>query len=216
MSETIKKRLGKVPSIRRLPLYLDRLIEYKNKGITIVTSSELAKEMGMLPIVVKKDLQLVEPPTKKRAGYLVDGTIDAIQSFLDWHQPYSAVLVGVGNLGSALLGYHGFNGINFIGAFDIDKAKIGQSIHGVPVHDLNHFSSFATKKKIDIVILATPASVAQETVNKISMSPIKAIWNFTPAKLHVLPHIALQREDLSAGLAELCAKIKHNKQQSFF
>ncbi len=213
MIETIKKRLGKVPSIRRLPLYLNRLIDYKNKGVAIVTSADLAQEMGLLPVVVKKDLQLVDPPTKKRSGYQVNGTIDAIKTFLDWQEPYTAVLIGVGNLGSALLGYNGFTGIQFIGAFDTDKSKIGQSIHGVPVHDLAGFADFSRKKKIDIVVLTTPSEVAQQTTDDIVGCPIQAIWNFTPAKLHVPAHIALQREDLSAGLAELCAKIKHNKKQ---
>lgn len=210
MMETDKK-IGKTPSIRRLPLYLNRLMAFKERGISIVTSSDLAVETGLLPVVVKKDLQLVEPPTKKRMGYHVDGTIEAIQSFLNWDRPTYAVLVGAGHLGSALLGYKGFTNLDFLAAFDVNPNKIGTSLHGISVLDVEALPDFLKAHSVHVAILTTPSDVAQEMADKLVSFGIPAIWNFTPAKLHVPATVALQREDLSAGLAELSAKMKINQ-----
>ena len=209
--ETETKRLGKTPSIRRMPLYLNRLKAYQEKGIEIVTSNDIAADIDVLPIVVKKDLQLVEPPTKKRAGYIVNGTIKAITAFLGWDKQKSAILIGVGHLGSALLGYRGFPGLTFVAAFDTDVKKIGTTIHNIPVLNISNLSDFLKKRKIEIAVLTMPSEHAQKIVDLLTQENILAIWNFTRAKIHVPPHVALQREDLSAGLAELSAKIKNNQ-----
>ncbi len=209
--ETETKRLGKTPSIRRMSLYLNRLKMYQEKGIEIVTSTDLAADIDVLPVVVKKDLQLVEPPTKKRAGYLVSGTINAITAFLGWDKPKLAILIGVGHLGSALLGYRGFSALTFVAAFDTDVKKIGTTIHNIPVLNIRNLSEFLKKRKIDIAVLTMPSEQAQATVDLLMQEHIRAVWNFTRAKIHVPPHVALQREDLSAGLAELSAKIKNNQ-----
>ena len=209
--ETETKRLGKTPSIRRMPLYLNRLKAYQEKGMEIVTSNDIAADIDVLPIVVKKDLQLVEPPTKKRAGYIVNGTIKAITAFLGWDKQKSAILIGVGHLGSALLGYRGFPGLTFVAAFDTDVKKIGTTIHNIPVLNISNLSDFLKKRKIEIAVLTMPSEHAQKIVDLLTQGNILAIWNFTRAKIHVPPHVALQREDLSAGLAELSAKIKNNQ-----
>ncbi len=211
MMETETKRLGKTPSIRRMSLYLSTLKSYQAKKIEIVTSADIAADMDILPIVVKKDLQLVHPPTKKRAGYLVNGTIKAITTFLGWNKPKSAILIGVGHLGSALLGYRGFSGLTFVAAFDTDVKKIGTTIHHIPVLNISNLSHFLKKRKIEIAVLTMPSEQAQSIVDILSQENILAIWNFTQTKIHVPSHIALQREDLSAGLAELSAKIKNNQ-----
>ncbi|NCB49667.1 MAG: redox-sensing transcriptional repressor Rex [Alphaproteobacteria bacterium] len=203
------KRLNKIPSIRRLPRYLKCLNDFEKQGRDVVSSTELSSTLKWLPIVVKKDLQIVTPPTQKRTGYKVHGTILAIEHFLGWNHPMPTILVGVGNLGAALLNYGKFQGLEFKAAFDVKNE--GQDTNAVPFHLMTDLPDFLSKQKIDVAVITTPEDVAQETANLLISLGIKALWNFTSKRISVPDDVLLQREDLSAGLAELCAKIHHIK-----
>ena len=103
-----KNKILKSPTIRRLPTYLHKLIEMRKSGEDIVATPVLAKYMNIGEIVVRKDLAITGITGQPGVGYKIKDLIDAIKNFLNWNVPSEAVLVGAGSLGSAILGYEGF------------------------------------------------------------------------------------------------------------
>ncbi|MBQ7907897.1 MAG: redox-sensing transcriptional repressor Rex [Elusimicrobiaceae bacterium] len=199
-------------TIRRLPQYLRVFYDLHAYGRSLVSSTDLAAETQLLPIVIKKDLQAVGAPTKLRAGFKVAGTIEAIENFLGWDNLNKAFLIGTGHLGSALLGFSGFqnHGLEIVAAFDTNPEKVGQEIHGVQVYHTAQLKSIIKAKKLKIAVLALPGSAAQGITDTLVECGVKAIWNFAPVKLSVPEDVAVQQEDIASGLAELCAKLKSN------
>ena len=122
---------------------------------------------------------------KPKLGYCIDELIATIEDFLGWNNTKDAYLVGVGHLGSALLGYQGFKeyGLNIIAAFDIDKDKIGTDDpwrKGIPRRETDNMIK---RMGIKIGILTVPAAPAQELTNVMVKAGIEAIWNFSPVKV---------------------------------
>ncbi len=197
-------------TIRRLPQYLRVFYRLHGYGRELVSSTILAQETHLLPIVVKKDLQAVGAPSKLRAGFKVAGTIEVIEKFLGWNNLNKAFLVGVGHLGAALLGFAGFknHGLEIVAAFDTAPDKVGQAVHGVPVYHTAQLASTIAQENLKIAILTVPAVAAQGITDTLLAAGIKAIWNFAPLRLEVPPGVIVQQEDISSGLAELCAKVK--------
>ena len=136
MSLFRRKKEISVQTIRRLPQYLRIFYNLHAYGRELVSSTALAEETQLLPIVIKKDLQAVGAPSKLRAGFKVAGTIAVIEKFLGWNNLNKAFLVGVGHLGAALLGFDGFknHGLEIVAAFDTHPEKVGSEIHGVQVY----------------------------------------------------------------------------------
>lgn len=199
-----------VQTIRRLPQYLRIFYNLHAYGRELVSSTTLAEETQLLPIVIKKDLQAVGAPSKLRAGFKVAGTIAVIEKFLGWNNLNKAFLVGVGHLGAALLGFDGFknHGLEIVAAFDTHPEKVGSEIHGVQVYHTAQLASVIEKQNLKIAILTVPASAAQGITDTLVAAGIKAIWNFAPVNLTVPEGVIVQKEDISSGLAELCAKLK--------
>ena len=197
-------------TIRRLPQYLRVFYRLHGYGRELVSSTVIAQEMHLLPIVVKKDLQAVGAPSKLRAGFKVAGTIAVIEKFLGWNNLNKAFLVGVGHLGAALLGFDGFknHGLEIVAAFDTAAEKVGQAVHGVPIYHTAQLAGLIARENLKIAVLAVPASAAQGITDTLLAAGIKAIWNFAPVHLEVPVGIIVQQEDISSGLAELCAKLK--------
>ena len=137
----------------------------------------------------------------------------AIEHFLGWDEIQQAVLIGAGNLGTALAGYQEFqyHGLNICAAFDIDQKKIGGEIHGVPVFSLETADVYIRNFGAKIAILTVPSGQAQSIADKIIEAGITAIWNFTNIKLKVPEHVSVQREDLTSGYAMLCVKMNTRK-----
>lgn len=212
MSQSSAKNSISKQTIRRLPQYLRVFYDLHAYGRSLVSSTDLAAEIHLLPIVIKKDLQAVGAPTKLRAGFKVAGTIEAIENFLGWDNLNKAFLVGTGNLGSALLGFSGFqnHGLEIVAAFDTNPEMVGQEIHGVRIYHTAQLKSVIKSKKLKIAVLTVPDSVVQGITDTLVECGIKAIWNFAPVKLSVPEGVAVQQEDIAAGLAELCAKLKSN------
>lgn len=204
-----KKEIS-IQTIRRLPQYLRIFYNLHAYGRELVSSTALAEETQLLPIVIKKDLQAVGAPSKLRAGFKVAGTIAVIEKFLGWNSLNKAFLVGVGHLGAALLGFDGFknHGLEIVAAFDTNPEKVGSSVHGVQVYHTAQLAGIIEKQNLKIAILTVPAAAAQGITDTLVAAGIKAIWNFAPVNLTVPPGVVVQKEDISSGLAELCAKLK--------
>ena len=210
MSIFNRKKEISIQTIRRLPQYLRIFYNLHAYGRELVSSTALAEETQLLPIVIKKDLQAVGAPSKLRAGFKVAGTIAVIEKFLGSNNLNKAFLVGVGHLGAALLGFDGFknHGLEIVAAFDTHPEKVGNQFHGVQVYHTAQLATVIEKQNLKIAILTVPANAAQGITDTLVTAGIKAIWNFAPVNLTVPPSVIVQKEDISSGLAELCAKLK--------
>ncbi len=208
MSQLERKTAG-VPTLKRLPLYLNLLRKMKEGGEEYASGTVVAKELGLDPIVVRKDLAITGAVGRPRLGFPMDEIIEAIEEFLGWSNTSDAFLVGVGNLGRALLGYTGFEqyGMRIAAAFDSDPDIIGTKVHGKTVQDIAKMPELATRMHVQIGVLTVTASVAQEVANAMIEGGIRAIWNFTPTTLDVPEHVILQREELASSLAVLSHRL---------
>lgn len=207
------KRILSYPSIRRMPSYLRILKDLVATDQKAVSATFLAKALGFEPIVVRKDFDPLPITGKSGVGYDIHELIKAIEDHLGWNNITDAFLVGTGNLGTALLGYRGFEqyGVKIVLAFDIDPAKTAQTINDVHVLPIDELSLMAERMKVQIGVLAVPAECAQAIADKMILAGIRGIWNFAPVKLVVPENVVVQNEDLAEGLAVLSVKLDRSK-----
>jgi len=212
MSQMEQKTAG-VPTLKRLPLYLRLLRQMKQNGDAYASGAVVARELGIDPIVVRKDLAITGAVGRPRLGFEINEIITAIEEFLGWSNTSDAFLVGAGNLGTALLGYQGFeqHGLRIVATFDTNPKLIGKTIHGKTVLDIKKLPALAKRMHIQIGILTATASVAQGIADTMIEGGIRGIWNFTPTKLTVPDHVILQREDLASSLAVLSHRLLLNR-----
>ncbi|MCA1949092.1 MAG: redox-sensing transcriptional repressor Rex, partial [Treponema sp.] len=208
-----KQKIPATPSIRRLPSYLHIIRQAEKDGEEYISGTVIANELNLEPIQVRKDLAITGIIGKPKKGYPVHALITAIEHFLGWDSIRDGVLVGVGNLGSALMGYQEFqfHGLNIVAAFDKDPKKIGSTVHGVPVLPLDTMEIQVRNLGVTMAILTVPSSAAQETADMLVKAGVTAIWNFTNVKLKVPDSVVVQKEDLSSGYAMLCVMIQSKK-----
>lgn len=209
----MKQKLTAVPSIRRLPSYLHIIRQAKEEKQEYISGTVIAQELNLEPIQVRKDLAITGIVGKPKKGYPVVALMAAIEHFLGWDEVQQAILIGAGNLGTALCGYQGFlfHGLHIVAAFDRDEYKIGSKIHGVPVFSLETMSHQIQSLKATIAVLTVPSDFAQEVATKAVEAGIRAIWNFTNEKLKVPENVVVQKEDLTSGYAMLCVMMNANK-----
>lgn len=209
LSITPVTKHGKVgipqPSLNRLPQYHHYLTEVKAKGISMVSCSAIGRDLNLVPVQVRKDLQYTGIVGKPKTGYAVAELLQAIETFLGWNNVHEAFLVGAGNLGTALLGHERFSnfGLRIVAAFDTDPAKIGQWVHGKMVLPLDKLPDLARRMSIHLGIITAPAEFAQSIADEMVRGGIQAIWSFAPVRLKLPPQIILHYEDLYSSLASL-------------
>ncbi|HVJ08342.1 MAG TPA: redox-sensing transcriptional repressor Rex [Acidisarcina sp.] len=196
-------------SLKRLPQYHHYLVDLEAKGVHQVSCSLIGRDLNCVPVQVRKDLQYTGIIGKPKTGYSVPALIQAIETFLGWNNVNEAFLVGVGNLGTALLGHQRFSkfGLRIVAAFDTDPEKIGQRIHEKKVLPLKKLGELAQRKSIHLGIITAPATAAQAVADVMVNAGIQAIWNFAPVKLKVPEHIFVHNEDLYSSLASLSWKL---------
>lgn len=201
-------RTGNLPGIRRLPVYLNILRRMRSHGGKTVTAVAVAREAGQVVSVVKKDLEMTGATGKTGVGFDLEEIIADIEAFLGWDNPNDAFLVGAGSLGSALINHDRLrlNGLNIVAAFDTDPNKIGWRIHDIEVLPLTKLSSLAARMHVTLGIITVPSAQAQGVADLLVSSGITRIWSFAEDILSVPDGVVVQREDLSAGLAELLVK----------
>ncbi len=198
-------RKAGLPCIKRMPAYLQLLRVLQAEGQEHVSGTVLARVHNLEPVIVRKDLAMTGAVGTPRIGFPIAELITIIERFLGWDNQTKAVLVGVGSLGTALLGYQGFHdfGFRMVGAFDCNPKIIGKWVHGRKVQAMDQLIPFVCRGEIRLGVLTVPAQSAQETVDLMVRSGIKGIWNFTPTKLQLPDDVVSQKEDLAEGLAVL-------------
>jgi redox-sensing transcriptional repressor len=204
-----KLKVSYAPSVRRLPSYLHIIRQAERSHDFYISGTVIAQELNLEPIQVRKDLAITGIVGKPKKGYPVEELIKAIERYLGWDQSHEAVLVGAGNLGSALMGYQEFqrHGLHFVAAFDTDPQKVGAQVHGVAVRAMDDLEAAIKEIQAEIAVLTVPSAFAQSTAEVLVRAGITSIWNFTNTKLKVPDSIVVQREDLSSGYAMLSVQM---------
>lgn len=207
--QTVRKKVPKLPSVKRLPSYLHELKLLRDSGLEVVSTTLLARRLTLEPIVVRKDLELSGSPGSPGIGYRIQSLIEGIEHFLGWDRETPVFLVGAGSLGTALLGYRGFAeyGFRIAAAFDMDFSKIGTAIHDKPVFGMEQLANLAERMKVKIAFLCVPCEQAQRAAEEIVKAGIVAIWNFTNTPLAVPHDVVQQKVNLAGDLAELSVKL---------
>jgi redox-sensing transcriptional repressor len=197
----------KIPdkTVTRLSIYLRCLEELEAGGVTSVSSRQLAERFGLNSAQVRKDLAYFGQFGVRGLGYYIAELKHNLERILGLKQDWEVVLVGVGNLGSALIAYKGFQARGFkIGmAFDADPAKVGQVVGDVPIVEIAKLVQTVRRKKVKIAVVAVPATAAQSVADLLVEGGVTAILNFAPAQLTVPDGIKVQNVDLSVLLKTL-------------
>ncbi len=183
--------------VGRLPRYLRSLEYMLRNGIKTTSSQELGESIGISAAQIRKDLSQFGEFGKQGTGYSVRFLVDQLQSILHVNQSWDLVLVGVGDLGTALAAYQGFvnRGFHIVLAFDNNPIKIGKKVGGLTIHSFDDLEKEVSASGAKIAMLTVPASAAQETADKLIKSGIRAILNYAPMQLIVPADIHVEYID---------------------
>jgi len=202
-----KNHLKTVPKsvIKRLALYARTLHRMELNGIMRVSSKTLAERLGITPAQVRKDLAHFGQFGVPGFGYRPGELREKLRKILGTDRMIRVAIVGAGNLGKALLSYVGFRaqGFKFVAAFDSDQRKIGHIINNIKIQNIDNLEKIILGKKVDIAILAVPASKAQEVTDRLIKCNINAILNFVPLRLIVSDNVKVHYVDLAIELESL-------------
>lgn len=192
----------------RFPAYLRYLKAEEAAGVGYVSSSEIAEDMHLSAVCVRKDLALVaSEPGKPRLGFAVGKLIGDLERALGYHLKTHACVVGAGRLGRAFLVYDGFEhyGIDVVAAFDISPAQVG-ALRGKPIYPMERLKEITERENVKLGILTVPGDAAQQACDAMVEAGITAILSFAPAYVRVPEGVTLRCEDLAATLASLSAE----------
>lgn len=198
------------PSIRRMPLYLSYLKNIDISETKHISAPGMAKDLGFDPTQITKDLGYTDIVGKTRVGFDIEELIIAIEDFLGFNKKNEAFLVGVGNLGSALIKYNGFEetGFKILVAFDSDPKKVGTEINKTKVLHIDTFRNLVERMHITVGIITTPDEFAQTIADQMVECGIKAIWNFAPTPIKVREDIIVENTSIYSNLAVIIKKLK--------
>ena len=198
-------------TLGRLPAYLRTLKEMQARGQKKASSTALAEALCLNAVQVRKDLALVSSVAgKPKLGFDIADLIEDINRFLGYDNTTDAVIVGVGGLGKALLGYGGFHnyGLNIVAAFDTNAKLIGKKVCGVTVQSGAQVCEFVRTMNVKIGIICVPKECAQSVADELVAGGVRAIWNFAPAHLQLSERIAVKNEDMAGSLAILSKRLE--------
>ncbi len=202
-----------IPTIRRLPLYHSFLLTVRDKENIHISAPGIAKELHIHPTQIIKDFSYINVKGRTKVGYEIKGLIKILEDFLGYHILRKAFIVGIGNLGIALIKYHEFNneGMEIIAGFDIDSDKLETNINNLELFHINNFKERINKTPIDIGIIAVPACQAQEIADLMIKNGVKAIWNFSATPLSAPDNIIIENTSIDSSLAMIKWKLHENK-----
>jgi len=191
-------------TIRRLPIYLRGMFFLSEQNRKTISSQNLADIVGINPWQIRKDFSYFGDFGKPGVGYIVEKLIRHIKKILNLDKEHKTALIGVGNLGRAILAYPGFKpyGFNIIAAFDNDPAKIGTIIEDIKIEDVSALRTLSARS-IDLAIIAVPRDAAQEIADVLAEAGVKGILKFSPHHIEVPKKTKVISIDIATDLARL-------------
>ncbi|EGO9011963.1 redox-sensing transcriptional repressor Rex [Enterococcus faecalis] len=199
---------------RRLPLYYRYLRMLHDTGKNKVSSTELSEAVQVDSATIRRDFSYFGELGKRGYGYDVENLMNFFAKTLNEDELTNVALIGVGNLGSALLKYkfHQSNSIRVSCAFDVNEDIVGRIVDGIPVYPMEDMMEQIRVQQIEVAILTIPARKAQEVVNKLAEAGVKGILNFTAARLVAPPELLIQNVDLTNELQTLIYFLHHDNE----
>lgn len=200
------------PTLRRLPWYLAYVSTLAKEGVGHVSSTQISRAVGVDSSQIAKDLSFINIKGKTRIGYDVRLLESTLRSFLGFGEVHNAAIVGVGSLGSALIGDIGLQrfGLNIVAGFDINPDVVGTTIDGIRVHHIDDMTLVCQNLGISIAALTVPVETAQRVADLIMDAGVAAIWNFTPSRISVRPGFVVQNTSIYSHLAVMYNRMQNN------
>lgn len=183
--------------VGRLPLYLRTVQRMQMEGQAVTSSQDLANRLGISAAQIRKDLSQFGEFGKQGTGYNVDYLVEQLSAILNVDQVWDVVVVGAGDIGSAVARYAGFTnrGFQVTMIFDNDPQKIGTRVGSFVVQDSANLVPVLQEANIKVAMIAVPAANAQEVVDELVKAGVKAILNYAPLNITVVPDVHVQHTD---------------------
>lgn len=199
-------------TLRRMPEYLRYLKSLPPDGAKNISATAISGALHLNDVQVRKDLAAVSSGGKPKIGYMIEDLIQDIEQRLGYDSTNTAVLVGVGNLGRALLSYGGFRkyGLEIVAAFDSDTAVIGKTIGAKRVMGAGHLRNLCERMQIKLGVIAVTEESAQAICDELICAGVRAIWNFVPVHLNAPQDVLVQNEDMAYSLSMLSQHLTEN------
>lgn len=197
--------------IKRLPRYYRYLGELLKMGIVRISSKELSERMNVTASQIRQDLNNFGGFGQQGYGYNVEFLYNEIAKILGLDRTYNIIIIGAGNLGTAITNYTNFNKRGFLitKVFDSDKNLIGKKIGDMVIEDIAHLEDYTKENKVDIAAITVPKEVAMDVANRVVDCGIKAIWNFASVELRLPKSVVVETIHLSDSLMRLSYSIKN-------
>lgn len=173
--------------IRRLPRYYRQLEELLSSGVVRISSSALGKAMGLTASQIRQDLSCFGEFGQQGYGYNVESLKDQVAQILGMDQSHSAIILGVGNLGRALVQNFSFrkSGFSLLAAFDTVPGTIETDFGTLHIYSIDKLDTFLNDHKVDVAVLTIPQNVARPTARHLVDRGVHGIWNFTNVELNI-------------------------------
>jgi redox-sensing transcriptional repressor len=209
--ESSGEKLAPKAVVGRVSLYLRQLETFQRQGYTTVSSSQLGAALAINNAQVRKDLAFFGQFGYPGIGYRIDELTAALRHILGIDRDWPLALVGLGNLGRALLRYRGFRsrGFHIVALFDNDPNKVGQVYDGLTVEPIDMLRKTAAARGVTMAVMSVPAEAAQRVADLMVASGILGILNFAPVPLNVPPSVNVVAVDLSIQLEHLAYKVQN-------
>ena len=204
------------PVVGRLSLYLREVQHLIRDGRETTNSNELGRLLGVTDAQVRKDLAYFGQIGHPGVGYRCQELVAAIKNIMGTNTSWNVALIGIGNLGRALLRYKGFHeqGFQIVAAFDVDDGVIGTKVEGVDVYHIQHLAKIVMQQSIRLVTIAVPSHAAQTVVDQIVEIGIEGILNFAPVTISVPSQVRVIGVDLAMELEQLAFTVVNRDSNS--
>ena len=191
--------------MRRLSAYLRFLEDFEGRGLSTISSEELAQRGGTTSAQVRKDLSFFGSFGKRGLGYSVPELAGRLREILGLGREWRVIIVGAGKIGAALAQYRGFRqrGFLILAAYDANPEKVGRSLDGIQIRDIEQLEGDVARDQPDIAVLTVPAEVAQSVVDRVVKAGIKAILNFAPTQLQAPADVTVKTVNMAMELEGL-------------
>ena len=202
--------------VGRLSLYLREVQHLIRDGKETTNSTELGKLLGVTDAQVRKDLAYFGQFGHPGVGYRCQELVAAIKNIMGTNTTWNIALIGIGNLGRALLRYKGFHeqGFQIVAAFDVDDKVIGTKVEGVDVYHIRDLTKMVTALSIRLAAISVPSHAAQAVVDQVVEVGIEGILNFAPVTISVPSQVRVIGVDLAMELEQLAFTVVNRDSKS--